>query len=257
MGNGAAPDREPRGTLRPTLRKLEQRGTSWATLWVAMGGVVVLVSLARVLSDQAGGATARWVWFAVLTMLSVFGLVALPLRSVLMREQRGLLDATQVARRQAVTDPLTGLLNRRSLDEIVRSLLSEGVRFSVSVCDLDQFKLLNDNHGHDVGDRALRLFADILRSVVRNGDFVARMGGEEFVLILPDSCKRTGFDVLQRARLRLAAQFVTDSLPTFTFSGGVADSSEETDWEQLLRLADQRMLAAKRAGRDRVLASMA
>lgn len=222
-----------------------------------MVGVVGLVSLARVLSDHAGGATARWVSFAVLTTLSVFGLVAIPLRSLLVREQRGLMDATQIAREQAVTDPLTGLLNRRTLDEIVRSLLSEGVGFSVSVCDLDQFKQLNDNHGHDVGDRALRLFANTLRSVVRNGDFVARMGGEEFVLILPDSCKRTGFEVLQRARLQLGAQLAADPLPTFTFSGGVADSTEEADWGLLLRLADQRMLAAKRAGRDRVLASMA
>ncbi len=241
---------EPRRALGP-------RGTSWPTLWLAMVGVVALVSVARVLSDHAGSATARWVSFAGLTALSVFGLVAIPLRSILMREQRGMMDATKIAQEQAETDPLTGLLNRRSLDEIVHILLLEQVRFSVGICDLDQFKQLNDNHGHDVGDRALRLFANTLRSVVRHGDFVARMGGEEFVLILVDSAKHNGFDVLQRARRQLGAQLATEVLPAFTFSGGVADSTEEADWEMLLRLADQRLLAAKRAGRDLVLASMA
>ena len=224
---------------------------------LSMISVVGLVSVARVVSDNAGSPTAQWVWFTVLTSISVFGLVAIPLRLLLVREQRGMMNATEVARKQAVTDPLTGLLNRRSLDEIVRSLLQEGVNFSVSICDLDHFKQLNDDHGHDVGDCALRLFANALRSVVRNGDFVARMGGEEFVLILPDSAKRNGFDVLQRARLHLGAQLSTDPLPNFTFSAGVADSTEAADWASLLRLADQRLLAAKRAGRDRVLASMA
>lgn len=248
--NTAIKRAEPRRALGP-------RGTSWPTLWLAMVGVEGLVLLARVLSDHAGGATARWVSFAGLTALSVFGLVAIPLRSILMREQRGLMDATKIARQQAETDPLTGLLNRRSLDEIVHSLILEQVRFSVAICDLDQFKQLNDNHGHDVGDRALRLFANTLRGVVRHGDFVARMGGEEFVLIALDSAKHNAFDVLQRARRQLGVQLATDLLPAFTFSGGVADSTEETDWGALLRLADQRLLAAKRAGRDRVLASMA
>ncbi len=225
-------------------------------LCLVMVGVVGLVSVARVLSEQAAGPTARWVWFVVLVTIFVFGLVALPLRLLLVRQRRGLLDATQIALQQAVTDPLTGLLNRRSLDEIVRSLLQEGVEFSVSICDLDQFKQLNDAYGHDVGDRALRLFANTLSSVVRNGDFVARMGGEEFVLILPNSSKHNGFDVLQRARLHLGAQLSTDPMPSFTFSAGVADTTEAADWELLLRLADQRLLAAKRAGRDRVLASM-
>lgn len=257
MANGGTLQREGPGEGLHNRRALDPKSGSWPTVCLSLFSTVCLVSLARIISDGAGSPTAQWVWFAILTTISVFGLVALPLRLLLLREQRGMMNATAVARQQAVTDPLTGLLNRRSLDEIVHSLLREQVNFSVSICDLDHFKQLNDDHGHDVGDRAIRLFANTLRSVVRNGDFVARMGGEEFVLILPDSAKRNGFDVLQRARLHLGAQLSTDTLPTFTFSAGVADSTEESDWALLLRLADQRLLAAKRAGRDRVLASMA
>jgi diguanylate cyclase (GGDEF)-like protein len=238
-------------------RKLDPKGGSWPALCLVVVGVVALASLARFLSEQAAGATARWAWFVALVTVFMFGLVAVPLRLLLVRQQRGLVHATKVARQQAVTDPLTGLLNRRSLDDIVRSLLEEGVQFSVSICDLDMFKQLNDSYGHDVGDRALRLFATTLRSVVRNGDFVARMGGEEFVLILPDSSKRVGLDVLQRARVHLSAELSADPMPSFTFSGGVADTTEAVEWGQLLRLADQRLLAAKRSGRDRVLASLA
>jgi diguanylate cyclase (GGDEF)-like protein len=226
-------------------------------VFLDMAAVLILVCLAKAASNRAGSPAAQWVVFVVLATVLVFGLVVVPLRSLLLRQQLGMQAATLLARRQAETDPLTGLLNRRSLEGLVDSLLSDQIAFSVSICDLDSFKQLNDNHGHDVGDRALRLFANTLRSVVRNGDFVARVGGEEFVVILPQSAKRNGFDVLERARLRLGAQLRTETMPCFTFSAGVADTSEVREWSELMRLADQRLLAAKRAGRDRVLASTA
>ncbi|MDP2293424.1 MAG: GGDEF domain-containing protein [Actinomycetota bacterium] len=226
---------------------------SWSVVCIDLAMVVCLVSIAKALSDLAGSPTAQWVWFVGLSSVFVFVFVALPLRSMLLRQRRGLQHATQIARQQAVTDPLTGLLNRRSLDDVVRSLLSESVPFSVSICDLDRFKQLNDSHGHDVGDRALRVFATALRSVVRNGDFVARVGGEEFVIILPDASKHIGYGVLERARRELGARLVHEMLPEFTFSAGVADTSEGEHWDELLRMADQRLLAAKRSGRNQVL----
>jgi diguanylate cyclase (GGDEF)-like protein len=238
-------------------RRMNPVSGSWPMVLLDLTAVVVLVSLAKAVSDGASSPVARWVWFVGLSTVLVFALVAVPMRVLLLRQQRGMHAATMLARRQAETDPLTGLLNRRSLEGVVHSLLSDRVAFSVSICDLDSFKQLNDNHGHDVGDRALRLFANTLRGVVRNGDFVARVGGEEFVVILPESAKRNGFDVLERARLRLGAQLRAETMPRFTFSAGVADTSEVKDWTELMRLADQRLLAAKRAGRDRVLASMA
>ena len=86
---------------------------------------------------------------------------------------------------QAQLDPLTGLSNRRSLERRVHEMLSEGSSFVVAFVDLDHFKHLNDTHGHDTGDRALRLFGRVLRDSVRPHDIVARYGGEEFIVVLP------------------------------------------------------------------------
>ena len=238
-------------------RRLDPVSGSWPTVLLDLLVVVGVVAVAKAVSDQVGSATARWATFLVLSTLLLLAFVAAPLRSLLLRQQRGMRRANQLAHEQAVTDPLTGLLNRRSLDDVVRALLRGRVAFSVSICDLDHFKDLNDTYGHDVGDDALRAFADTLRNVVRKGDFVARLGGEEFVVILPDSVKRNGFDVLERARVHLRIRLAIDTVPTFTFSAGVADTGEMKDWAQLLRLADQRLLSAKRAGRDRVLETMA
>lgn len=228
---------------------------SWPMVTFDVALCVSVVSLAKWLSDSFSTPMARWLWFVGLASMLVFAGVALPLRICLQRQQRGMLHATRVARHEAVTDPLTGLLNRRSVDSVVETLLSDEVSFSVSVCDLDHFKDLNDTYGHDIGDRALQLFAATLRQVVRTGDIVARMGGEEFVVILPDSERRNGRDVLERVRRELHANLLSEPLPMFTFSAGVADTNEIRDWGLLLRLADQRLLAAKRAGRDRVLAT--
>ena len=85
---------------------------------------------------------------------------------------------------QASTDSLTGLSNRRTLEEHVRGLLANGLQYALVLCDLDHFKKLNDTHGHDAGDKALRVFADVLRGCMRSEDLPARWGGEEFALVL-------------------------------------------------------------------------
>lgn len=166
----------------------------------------------------------------------------------------GMLRATQQAELQASTDPLTGLYNRRSMENAVRALVRDHVPFAVAICDLDHFKMLNDTYGHDTGDRALRVFARTLRNTVRAGDLVSRHGGEEFVVVLPFSDAEAAADVLDRVRLELAMAVSDGRTPAFTVSVGVADTGEIDGYEALLNLADERLLAAKRAGRDRVLA---
>ncbi len=219
--------------------------------------VVGLVSAAKAVTDRITNPGWRWAWFVGLSALLVFALVAVPLRTLLVRQRHGIIQAASQARRAAATDALTGLPNRRTTEEIVNALVDEGVPFALAICDLDHFKRLNDGFGHDAGDAALQLFARTLRGAVRQGDVVARHGGEEFVVILPRAAKRHGTDVLERARLELAVVLSDGCCPAYTFSAGVADTSECVDWPSLLHLADQRLLHAKRLGRNRVLASIA
>jgi len=165
----------------------------------------------------------------------------------------GTLRATRQTQMQAATDSLTGLVNRRTLDHEVRELLGSGNGFALAFGDLDHFKKLNDTYGHDAGDRALRLFAKVLRDATRAGDVLARYGGEEFVLVLPDRSAHEAVEVLQRIRERLAEAAAASDVPAFTVSFGLTDSSMGTTVMDVVRSADAALLSAKNEGRDRVV----
>ncbi len=167
----------------------------------------------------------------------------------------GMLRVLQQTSLQAATDPLTGLLNRRSLEGAVREHLARRTAFAVAMVDLDHFKQINDVHGHDTGDRALRLFARTLATTVRAEDVVSRYGGEEFVVVLPDRTAEQAAAALARVAEALARALVASNLPVFTASFGVADTTDAGSWEELVALADDALLAAKRSGRDRVVLS--
>ncbi len=170
-------------------------------------------------------------------------------------ERIGMMRAFARSETQARTDPLTGLLNRRSLETQTRELTDEARSYVVAYGDLDHFKKLNDVYGHEAGDRALRLFARVLRDAVRPADIPARYGGEEFVVVLPDCNTSDAFTVLERIRHSLAQALGEGSVPPFTVSFGLA--AAETGWTfgEALDAADTALLAAKAAGRDRVVVS--
>jgi diguanylate cyclase (GGDEF)-like protein len=153
---------------------------------------------------------------------------------------------------QAKTDPLTGLLNRRSLEASARDLAENDGSYVVAYADLDHFKVLNDVHGHDAGDRALRLFARVLRDSVRPSDIPARYGGEEFVVVLPDCGAADAMLVMERVRNALAAAVADGAAPDFTVSVGVAESSVSKTFSETVEAADAALLHAKATGRDRV-----
>jgi diguanylate cyclase (GGDEF)-like protein len=164
----------------------------------------------------------------------------------------GLLRATARTETQARTDSLTGLYNRRSIEAAAHHLVREGTPFVVAFADLDHFKLLNDKHGHETGDRVLRLFARILRDSVRPTDIPARYGGEEFVVVLPDCSVTDAVTVAERLRGRLRDAIDSGSVPPFTVSVGIARSGPDNGLTETVGRADEALLAAKAAGRDRV-----
>ena len=153
-------------------------------------------------------------------------------------------------REQADRDWLTGLHNRRYL---ARQLDSITQRFSLAVLDLDHFKRVNDEHGHDVGDQVLVRVADLLLGVVRHSDVVVRTGGEEFVVLMPASDREAATHCCERALEAIRDADWHDLAPglAVTASVGIACADEPGD---LAALADRRMYDAKRAGRDRIAA---
>jgi diguanylate cyclase (GGDEF)-like protein len=151
---------------------------------------------------------------------------------------------------QAMTDGLTGLMNRRSFENRARILNSNGVDYAFVMADLDHFKGLNDSHGHETGDRALRVFAETLRESVRSEDLVCRYGGEEFTILLPAADLAEAVEVMERVRVALARTTRRGDVPSFTASYGIAESTVATDFEDLLLRADRALFAAKDAGRD-------
>jgi diguanylate cyclase (GGDEF)-like protein/PAS domain S-box-containing protein len=166
----------------------------------------------------------------------------------------GTVRAFQRSQLQASTDGLTGLVNRRTLEGKLRNLIKHRQHFALAIADLDQFKKLNDTHGHEAGDRALRVFSQVVQDVLREPDVVARWGGEEFVIVISELDRHEAVTVLERIRTRLADSH-TGGHPSFTASFGVTDASCAGTLEQLLQLADRCLYVSKEAGRDRITVS--
>ncbi len=165
----------------------------------------------------------------------------------------GTVRAFQKTQRQAATDSLTGLFNRRSLEESVRGIGVGGLSYALLIADLDHFKQLNDARGHEAGDNALRQFSDVLRRTLREGDVAARWGGEEFVMVLPRANAAAALEVANRIRAGLAEAQLVGNGPAFTASFGIADSTMAPRFEQMVRIADDALYRAKDAGRDRAV----
>ena len=162
----------------------------------------------------------------------------------------GTLRAFERSQLQASTDSLTGLTNRRAAEEVLANLMAVDSAFAVVMADLDYFKRLNDTMGHEAGDRALKLFADTARGVVRDRDHVVRWGGEEFALLLPGATAERAAEIVSRLRSALAQAHLLTGTPIFTSSYGIADSTMARDRETVIRLADEALYRSKQNGRD-------
>ena len=172
----------------------------------------------------------------------------------------GLIDRQRALSNIGFTDHLSRLDNRRSLDRKLREcwdLAQRGYPITILLVDIDRFKDINDQYGHDAGDILIRRFADFLVRGVRNSDFVARLGGDEFCVVFPYESVDTATDLARRLRHTIP-QFTTinDGLKCpLGWTGGLAEiHPDDENYRQVLGRADRAMLRAKAAGRNRTIA---
>lgn len=166
-----------------------------------------------------------------------------------------------VASAQARHDALTGALNRKGMDEALHRELADVHRKQTTLCvallDIDNFKKLNDSKGHEAGDAALRHLATVTRETMRAQDTLVRYGGEEFVILMPDSSLENGVAAMVRLQRTLTRKYFmagTERL-LITFSAGVAQLEADETPESAIKRADQAMYLAKRAGKNRVFSA--
>ena len=156
---------------------------------------------------------------------------------------------------QLVHDPLTGLLNRLTLKDRLEQAIARhrktGTAASLLAIDVDHFKLINDSYGHDVGDKALIVLAQILNIGLRSDDHAFRTGGEEFLVLLNGSTEKEVNSIAERLRRDIeCASIIPDQ--AITISIGAAQLTEHQNWTQWIKRADNHLLEAKRMGRNRV-----
>ena len=160
-------------------------------------------------------------------------------------------------------DQLTGVQNRRGMQETFAREAARSQRHRAPICvgllDLDNFKALNDTHGHDVGDQALIHLTSVVRQNLRPSDSISRMGGEEFVIIYPDTTLENAADALVRLQRELTRTYflANDQRLLITFSAGVSEWVPGEDFDVLLKRADEAMYQAKQAGKNKVISTPA
>jgi len=228
-------------------------------------GVILLLGIVlmfvRIIA-QGGAATSSLIAYSpmqgvVFTYTSLMPVIATA-AFMLMCGERLNADLTRLA----TLDPLTGVYNRRTMTELATRAIADATRrarpLSLLALDIDHFKRINDEFGHEAGDAALCTFVELVRSSLRREDLISRLGGEEFVVVLPDTDENTAGLLAERVRERIADPgFAIAGWPVqMRVSIGVAAlGSEVGDLKTLLRAADLALYAAKRGGRNRVVAA--
>jgi diguanylate cyclase (GGDEF)-like protein len=206
----------------------------------------VLIADGKLVLDHAPDNWAQNLSIAV----SIAGMTGIGALSLALHQWR----QAALHRKEAITDSLTGLLNRRALFDLY-GRRSFGPSMAVIVFDIDRFKTINDQHGHAAGDLVLKLFGQELSVGLRASDTVARLGGEEFALVLDNTLPGRAEQVAERIRGAFAARTINigDKSLTCTVSAGVATGTAKgIGFDDVLRAADEALYDAKRNGRNRI-----
>ena len=229
--------------LLPSLVMI-MAGSREQTLALGTLAVAGLIELAFVSRDLGSGESVPDLLAIRLLQVGAFSLAATASSRAMGAIRDALAAQTRSLAERARTDSLTGLANRQALVEGFARMLAaanrRGAPMSVVALDLDGLKALNDRHGHAAGDRLLVHFADLIRSCVRGADLAVRAGGDEFILLLPDTDRPGANRLVQRLQ-----DASTAGGPDVRFSAGIATSSPEATVDWLLALADDALYAAK------------
>jgi diguanylate cyclase (GGDEF)-like protein len=228
----------------------------WPAIFVPMlHGAIFLfpVALATLSASGDGIHGVARGWIAVFTIEILLYIVGTAFIVLILAKDR----TVHIYKTAATTDPLTGLLNRRGFFEAAGALMTHNRRrmapVSVLAFDLDHFKSINDRYGHAVGDAVLQMFAKVARETLRASDIVGRLGGEEFVAVLPSTLAEAGI-AAERVRAALAAASIVRSgqRVTATVSIGVSSGAPTIAVDSLITRADDALYRAKANGRNRV-----
>ena len=169
--------------------------------------------------------------------------------------------SVQTSIEMAVVDQLTGLHNRRFMDMYLATMMEQASGrnkpLALLVLDIDHFKKVNDTYGHDAGDDVLKTFANRVKKIVRGADMLCRMGGEEFIIAMPDTSRQTATKVAERIRDTIASEYFsiqqgTRAIPV-TVSIGLAERGNDLVFDAVLKRADRALYRAKAEGRNRVI----
>jgi len=248
--------------LRMLWRQPQTEGNRGARLLgVALALQAVLLLIRAALAalgfiDDYGGGTAYSPIEPPIVLLALVTTILASLGFILMTKDR----ADALVRHQAAHDALTGIANRRTLIQALNRDVARAIRtresYALLMLDIDHFKQINDSQGHLTGDRVLCHVAEVLRTRLRTQDLVGRYGGEEFLMLLPDTSARGAMELAESLRQAVAdTPLPHEGRPlTATVSIGVFGGRLEPgdSWDMLIHCADQALYAAKTAGRDRV-----
>lgn len=225
-----------------------------------------------------GDAISKEKWYLAILSVWLFGLGSYAVNELRLLRAKNLQDISVINRlnksnailqketdrfrRLSTVDGLTQIYNRFGIDQVMSSLLetkldgvqqdAPPVRYSLAVLDLDLFKQVNDTRGHDCGDRVLRDAAALITYNLRDGDYVGRWGGEEFIIVLPDTSKEEALALAEKIRLAIAgAVFEADNPLAITVSIGVGERHGDEDFASTFKRVDDALYSAKISGRNR------
>ncbi|MGD8415464.1 MAG: GGDEF domain-containing protein [Pseudomonadales bacterium] len=229
-------------------------GLTWVSYLVSSGLLMLLHS-----AEPAFEGLIAIAFTCMLAGMTVMASEITALKLAFERRRDRLNEAMEQLADLAMRDELTGLYNRRYIMDVLtrqKALADRGhVSFTLCYCDLDHFKRVNDRYGHHAGDQALKDFAQIADGVVRSVDFVARLGGEEFLLVLVGADEETATRVATRLGERTRSHLIVPEATDYrqTVSVGVASFRRGERIEDVMQRADRALYAAKSQGRDRIV----